>query len=134
MKQSFFKAFAFALLSFTYAASASAADGPLPFPVTIGGQPAAHKSGEPFAHLATPVAANAPVKVGATADLTIINVHRLQADGTPDPAVQPAIILLQGTSEGSLEATMDRQKLAAGTYLLSVTAAEATASIKFEVK
>jgi hypothetical protein len=134
MKHPFFKALAFVVFSFSSAASVSAADGPLPFSVTVGGQPAAHKSGEPFAHLASPVAADAPVKVGAKADLTIINVHRLQANGTPDPAVQPAIILLQGTSEGSLDATMDRQKLATGTYLLSVTSGEATASIKFEVK
>jgi len=104
----------------------------LPFPVTVGGQAA--KDGTPFAKLAEPVAADAKIEVGAKADLVIINVHKAKADGTPDSGGQPAIILLQGTTKGALDQTMDKQKLAPGKYFLSIVAGEKTASIQFSVK
>ena len=117
-----------------YSTAAFAADGPLPFAVTVGDQAAAHKTGQAFAQLDQPVAADAAISVETKADLTIINVHKAGADGQPDSASQPAIILLQGTSKGTLAQTMDKQKLAAGKYFLSITSGEQTASIKFEIK
>ena len=104
----------------------------LPFSVTVGGQAA--KDGTPFAKLTEPVAANAPIEVGAKADMVIINVHKANADGSPAEGGQPAIILLQGTNKGALDQTMDKQKLAPGKYLLSVVAGDKTASIQFTVK
>ena len=104
----------------------------LPFTVSVGGQAA--KEGTPFAKLAEPVAANAEIEVGAKAEMIIINVHKAKADGTPDETATPAIILLQGTSKGTLEQTMDKKKLEPGTYFLSVVAGEKTASIQFSIK
>lgn len=121
-----------ALVLFSSAALAN--DGPLPFAVTVGDQAATHKAGEAFAQLDKPVAADAALTVDTKADLTIVNVHKAGADGQPDPAGQPAIILLQGTSKGTLAQTMDKQTLAPGKYFLSITSGERTASIKFEVK
>ena len=120
------------LLLFT--AAASAVDGPLPFGVTVGDQAATYKAGEPFAQLEKPVAADASITVDTKADLSIINVNKTGADGQPDPAAQPAIIILQGTNKGTLAQTMDKQKLGVGKYLLSITAGENTATIKFEIK
>lgn len=116
------------------ASSAAFADGPLPFAVTVGDQKATHKPGEAFAQIDTAVAADAALSVDSKADLIIVNVHKQGADGQPDQAAQPAIILLQGTSKGTLAQTMDKQKLAPGKYFLSITSGENTASIKFEIK
>lgn len=104
----------------------------LPFPVTVGGQAA--KDGTPFAKLTEPVAANAPIEVGAKADMIIINVHKAKADGSPVEGQQPAIILMQGTTKGALDKTMDKKKLEPGKYFLSITAGEKTASIQFTIK
>lgn len=131
MKHAAARLFAALALLFT---PAFAADGPLPFAVTLADQAATHAAGEPFASLAKPVAADAAISVETKADLTIINVHKAGADGLPDASAQPAIILLQGTNKGTLAQTMDKQKLAPGKYLISITAGEQTASIKFEIK
>ena len=104
----------------------------LPFPVTVGGQAA--KDGAPFAKLTEPVAANAAIEVGAKADLIIINVHKAKADGSPDDAAQPAVILLQGKTTGALDQSMDKRKFAPGKYFLSISAGEKTASIQFSIK
>ncbi len=105
----------------------------LPFSVTVGGQAA--KDGVPFAKLAEPVAANAAIEIGAKADLIIINVHEAKADGTPvEGGPQPAVILLQNTSKGSLDQSMDKRKFEPGKYFLSISAGEKTASIRFSIK
>lgn len=110
-------------------------DGSLPFPVSVGGQAATYKKGEPFAKLAQPVKNDAPIEVTAKADqMIIINVHKTDAKGTPAPGAQPTIILLQGTNKGTLTGTMDKQKLAAGDYLLSVVAEGKTSTILFKIE
>jgi hypothetical protein len=107
---------------------------PLPFSVTVGGQAATHKKGEPFAKLEKPVAADAEIVLGAKSDLAIINIHKAKADGSPDTSSQPAIIMLQGTHKGTLDKTLDGKKLDAGKYFFSITAGERTASIQFTIK
>ena len=114
--------------------SALAVDGPLPFGVTIGGQTATYKEGQPYAQVEKPVTADAAITVDTKEEVSIINVNKTGADGDPDPAAQPAIILLQGTNKGSLAQTVDKQKLGAGKYLISITSGELTATIKFEIK
>jgi hypothetical protein len=110
-------------------------DGSLPFAVSLGGQAATYKKGEPFAKVAKPVKNDAAIEVTAKADgLIIINVNKTDEKGAPAPGGQPAIILLQNTSKGTLAGTMDKQKLAAGNYLLSVVAEGKTASILFKVE
>ena len=107
---------------------------PLPFGVTVGGKAAAHKKGDAFAKIAEPVAADGAIEVAAKAELIIINVHKAGADGKPDSAAAPAVILLQKTNKGSLDKTLDGKKLAAGKYFLSVVADGKTASIEFSIK
>jgi hypothetical protein len=134
MKHSILKSLAILILAGSSINSASA-EGPLPFQVKVGDQTATHKAGEPFAQIEKPVAADATISIGTKAEMTIINVHKTTADGTtPDQSAQPAIIILQGTSAGKLDQTMDKQKLSAGKYLLSITSGEHTATIKFDVK
>ena len=116
--------------------SASAQDdGSLPFAVSLGGQAATYKKGEPFAKVANPVKNDAAIEVAAKADGTIIiNVNKTDDKGTPAAGGQPAIIILQSTNKGTLTGTMDKQKLAPGNYLLSVIADGKTASILFKVE
>ena len=110
-------------------------DGSLPFPVSVGGQAATHKKGEPFAKITKAVKNDAPIEVTAKGgEMIIINVNKSNAKGEPAPGGTPAIILLQGTNKGSLAGTMDKQKLAAGDYLLSVVAEGKTATILFKVE
>ena len=107
----------------------------LPFPVSVGGQAATYKKGEPFAKLVKPVKNDAPIEVTAKADqMIIINVHKTDAKGAPAPGAQPAIILPQGTNKGTLAGTMDKQKVAAGDYILSVVAEGKTSSILFKIE
>jgi hypothetical protein len=109
-------------------------EGPLPFSVSLGGVAATAKTGEPFATIDKPVAADAAIAVGAKADMIIVNVSRLGADGAPDPNAQPAVILLQNTQSSSLDKTMDQQKLASGPCLMSITADGQTALVRCTIK
>ena len=110
-------------------------DGSLPFAVSLGGQSATYKKGEPFAKVAKPVKNDAAIEVAAKADGTIIiNVGKTDEKGTPAAGGQPAIIILQSTNKGTLAGTMDKQKLAAGSYMLSVIADGKTATILFKVE
>ena len=110
-------------------------DGSLPFPVSLGGQAATYKKGEPFAKVAKPVKNDAAIEVSAKAEgMIIINVNKTDDKGTPAAGTQPAIIILQSTNKGTLAGTMDKQKLAPGSYILSVIAEGKTASILFKVE
>jgi len=116
-------------------ASAPAQDGgALPFPVSLGGQPATYAKGAPFAKVAQAVASDAAIEVGAKEQMIIINVSKTNEKGEPAPGASPAVILLQGTSKGSLAGTMDKSKLSAGNYLLSVVAGGKTATIQFKIE
>ncbi len=131
------KTFAFALFSlFTLGLVAARAqdDGALPFPVSLGGQAATFKKGEPFAKVAKPVKSDASIEVTSKGSPIIINVNKTNAKGEPAPGGAPAIILLQGTNKGSLAGTMDKSKLAAGDYMLSVIADGKTATILFKIE
>jgi hypothetical protein len=110
-------------------------DGSLPFGVSLGGQAATYKKGEPFAKVAKAVKNDAAIDVAAKADqMIIINVNKTDDKGTPAAGGQPAIIILQNTNKGTLAGTMDKQKLGPGSYLLSVVADGKTASILFKVE
>ncbi len=124
---------AFLTLAFGFGTRAQD-DGALPFPVSVGGQAATYKKGEPFAKLAKQVKNDAALEVNAKGDPIIINVHKTNAKGEPVPGDTPAIILLQGTNKGTLAGTMDKSKLAPGDYLLSVVADGKTATILFKIE
>lgn len=114
--------------------SLQAQDGALPFPVSLGGQVATYKAGEPFARIAKPVKNDAAIEVSVKADMIIINIGKTNEKGDPLPAGQPAVILLQGTNKGALNQTMDKRKLEAGNYIMSVVAEGKTASILFKIE
>src|SRR6476620_604050 len=89
------------LLTLGLFASQAQENSSLPFGVTVGGQAATQKQGEPFARLAKPVKNDAPSEIAAKAEgMIIINAHKTDAKGTPDNS-QPAVILLQGTNKGT---------------------------------
>ena len=115
--------------------SAPAQDGALPFPVSLGGQAATYASGSPFAKVAKAVPNDAAIEVGAKGEqMIIINVSKTDGNGQPAPGSSPAVILLQGTNKGTLAGTMDKSKLAAGNYLLSVVAGNKTATIQIMIE
>ena len=131
------KTFLFSILSLVVCGNCPVGaqdDSPLPFPVKVAGQAATYKKGEPFAKLDQPVANNAELHVDTKAEMIIVNVGKVNARNEPDPAKQPAVILLQKTTKTTLDKTMDGKKLEPGTYLLSISAGERTATIKFSVK
>jgi hypothetical protein len=114
--------------------SLQAQDGALPFAVSLGGQAATYKAGEPFAKVAKPVKNDAAIEVSAKADMIIINVGKTNDKGEPDAAAQPAVILLQKTNKGALNQSMDKRKFEAGNYIMSVVAEGKTASILFKIE
>ena len=122
------------ILTLALTAARAQDDGSLPFPVSIGGQAATYKKGEPFAKVAKPVKNDAALEVTAKGDPIIINVNKTNAKGEPAPGASPAIILLQGTKKGLLAGTMDKSKIAPGDYILSVVADGKTASILFKIE
>ena len=114
--------------------SLQAQDGALPFSVSLGGQAATYKAGEPFAKVAKPVKNDAAIEVSAKADMIIINVAKTNEKGEPDATAQPAVILLQGTNKGALNQSMDKRKFETGNYIMSVVAEGKTASILFKIE
>jgi hypothetical protein len=104
----------------------------LPFPVSVGGQPA--KDGTPFAKIENPVAADAELSVGSKDAMIIVNVNAVNAKNEPVPGSTPAVILLQGKTKTTLDKTMDGKKLAAGNYIISVVSEGKTASILVTIK
>lgn len=107
----------------------------LPFPVSLGGEAATFTAGEPFAVISKAVKNDAAIEIGAKdGGMIIINVSPVNESGEPVPGQQPSVILLQGTTKGALDGTMDKQKLEPGNYLFSVVADGNTASVLFEVE
>ena len=119
-------------LAFAVIPHALFASDSLPFPVTIGGQPA--KDGIPFAKIANPVAADAELAVDSKGDMIIVNVNAVNAKNEPVPGSAPAVILLQGKTKTTIDKTMDGKTLSAGNYVMSVVSEGKTASILFTVK
>ncbi|EDY19451.1 hypothetical protein CfE428DRAFT_3136 [Chthoniobacter flavus Ellin428] len=106
----------------------------LPFPVSLGGQAAVYNKSEPFAKIANAVKNDAAIEISAQGNPIIINVNKVDDKGQAAPGASPAVIILQGTSKGSLAGTMDKQKLAPGNYMLSVIADGKTATILFKIE
>ncbi len=108
---------------------------PLPFSVSIGGQIAQVKAGEAnFATIEKPVAADAPLEVGAKAEMIIINVVVADEKGGIKEGATPAIIIIQSGNKTTLDKTMDGKKLAPGNYRLAAVADGKTASVFFKIQ
>lgn len=107
----------------------------LPFSVSIGGQAAAIKAAHAtHATIEKPVAADAPLEVGAKGDMIIVNVAAADEKGAPKEGPTPAVILIQGGNKTTLDKTMDGKKLAPGNYLLAAVAEGKTASVFFKIQ
>jgi len=107
----------------------------LAFPVSVGGQAAKPVAAGTHATIADPVAANATVTVGVDAETVIVNIFPSDEKGTVDSGATPKIIVAQNTRSFSLDQTMDKTTLTAGTYLMNVVASpHGTARIVFVVK
>ena len=90
--------FSLVLVSTFAALKGHAQESALPFSISIGGQAATAKAGDPFARIDKPVAASAAVEVSAKSSMTIINITPYDVSKkSPVSGVAPAIILLQGT-------------------------------------
>ena len=104
----------------------------LPFAVSVGGQAA--KDGTPFAKIENPVTADAELSVQSKDGMIIVNVNAVNAKNEPVPGSTSAVLLLQGKTKTNLDKTMDRKKLAAGNYVMSVVSEGKTASILVTIK
>ncbi len=113
----------------------SDSSGPLPFAVKIGGQAAQAKPGSPFAAIEKAVPADAAIELGTKgADMSIINAVAADEKGTPKPEAAPAVLIIQSGTKTTLDKTMDNQKLAPGSYLVSIVAEGKTASVLLKVQ
>lgn len=106
----------------------------LPFSVSVGGNAAAYKAGEPFAKIDKAVKSDAAIEVDSKAAMIIINVNKVDDKGQAVAGGTPAIIMLQNTNKGTLAGTMDKKALAAGHYLMSLVADGKTASVLITVE
>jgi hypothetical protein len=105
----------------------------LPFGVKLGGQDAVVLN-EVFSGISSPVAADAEIVVDVEDEMIIINVFPSSEQGETDGSAPPAIILIQGGSQGRLNQTMDGQALKPGWYLMNVVAAGQTSRVLFQVR
>ena len=107
----------------------------LPFSVSIGGKSAAmtpdHDS---FATLPGPVSHDATIAIGGASGTVIINAFPCDAQGNPVDGAQPSVIILHGKSAGKLSDTMNKKRLAAGTYIANVVSKGRTARVFFKVR
>jgi hypothetical protein len=105
-----------------------------PFDVTLGGTKAEMKQGnEIFAEVSKPVAPDAVLALEKEVPMLIVNAFPCKEDGTVEETQAAAIIFAQNVKEVKLDATMDKKKLAPGTYLANVVADGKTSRIVFVV-
>ena len=137
--KSYLKLIQFWVLMAVLGASARAEEGepPLfyPFTVKIGEQEAAMKDrNDLFAVIAKPVKANAELKIDEPSDLLIANVFPCKEDGTILKGNHAIAIFGQKTETLKLDASLTKEPLKPGTYLMNVVAHGATSRIVFTVE
>jgi hypothetical protein len=107
----------------------------LPFDVTLGGQKAEMKAqNDMFAVIEKPVKPDAVLTIGKEAPMLIINAFACKEDGTVEQTTAAAIIFAQNTATTPMSATMDKQPLKPGTYLMNIVAHQTTARVVFTVE
>ncbi|MBF0118434.1 MAG: hypothetical protein HQK79_06325 [Desulfobacterales bacterium] len=109
----------------------------LPFGVKMDGQNAVvEKNDETFARIKNPVPANASMvfDVDVKDGQIIINIFKSDDKGNASQE-NPAIIMgAKGSNKTALNKTMDKRKLAPGTYLMNVVGSGETSRVMFTVK
>lgn len=106
-----------------------------PFDVTLGGHKAEIGAwGDLFAVVKVPVKADAVLAIDKEAPILIVNAFPCKEDGTILMEGAPAaVIFANKVKEVKLDATMDKKKLAPGTYLMNVVANGNTSRVVFTV-
>ncbi|BCU76444.1 hypothetical protein [Luteolibacter sp. LG18] len=105
-----------------------------PFDVTLGGVKAEVKPGNQlFAEVPKPVTDNAVLALDHEVPMLIVNAFPCKEDGSVEETQAAAILYAQKVKEVKLDATMDKKKLAPGTYLANVVADGKTSRIVFTV-
>ena len=87
-----------------------------------------------FAVIAKPVKANAELKIDEPSDLLIANVFPCKEDGTILKGNHAIAIFGQKTETLKLDASLTKEPLKPGTYLMNVVAHGATSRIVFTVE
>jgi hypothetical protein len=106
----------------------------LPFGVKLGGQQAAAKGDANFATVEQPVSDNAALEVAVeNPEMVIINVFPSDDNGKAKD-VPAIIIIFQKSNKGTLDQTMDKKKIPAGTYLMNIVAGNKTSRVVFKIK
>jgi len=125
------------LLAGSFALAEQKSERPLlyPFEVTLGGQKAEMGEwGDLFAVVKEPVKADAVLAIEKEAPMLIVNAFPCMEDGTILMDGAPAaVIFANNTAEVKLDATMDKKKLAPGTYLMNIVAHGKTSRVVFTV-
>ncbi|HBC85382.1 MAG TPA: hypothetical protein DCZ94_00355 [Lentisphaeria bacterium] len=107
----------------------------LPFGVKLGGQQAAAKGDASFATVEQPVADNAELEVAVEKpEMVIINVFPADEKGNVKQGAAAIIIMFQKTNKGTIDQTIDKKKIPAGTYLMNIVAGEKTSRVVFKIK
>jgi hypothetical protein len=107
----------------------------LPFGVKIGGQQVAAKGDASFATVEQAVADNAALEVSVeNPEMVIINVFPSDDKGNAKEGAAAIIIMFQKTNKGTIDQTIDKKKIPAGTYLMNIVAGDKTSRVVFKVK
>ncbi|OAI41928.1 hypothetical protein AYO41_01250 [Verrucomicrobia bacterium SCGC AG-212-E04] len=108
-----------------------------PFQVKVGGQ-LAFIEGNPqtaiFAKLKEPVGADAEIEILGVPAMIIINVFKVNPDGSVTSSESPKIIMVQNGIKTRLDETMDKSKLPPGLYGMNIVYANVTSRVMFTVK
>lgn len=116
-------------------AKAAGASTALPFGVKLGGQAATAKGDANFATVEQTVADNAELEVAVDSPETVIvNVFPSDEKGTTKEGASAIIILFQKTNKGTIDQTIDKKKIPAGTYLMNIVVADKTSRVVFKIK
>ena len=108
-----------------------------PFQVKVGGQ-LAFIEGNPetaiFAKLKEPVSADAEIEILGVPAMIIINVFKVNPNGSVTSSESPKIIMVQNGTRTRLDDTMDKSKLPPGLYGMNIVYANVTSRVMFTVK
>ncbi len=108
-----------------------------PFQVKVGGQ-LAFIDGNPqsaiFAKLKESVSADAEIEVLGVPAMVIINVFKVNPNGSVTSTESPKIIMVQHGTKTRLDDTMDKSKLPPGLYGMNIVYANVTSRVMFTVK
>ena len=108
-----------------------------PFQVKVGGQLAFIEGNWQtaiFAKLKEPVSADAEIEILGVPAMVIINVFKVNPNGSVTSSESPKIIMVQNGTKTRLDETMDKSKLPPGLYGMNIVYANVTSRVMFTVR